>query len=129
MFFATMFALFDRRSVRRADAGGQFCDVNQLRCDMGQRSFPIRFNKSGRAQPGPLHDRLRLSVFARGENLLAGLADRILVQAGDDAAAARHGALAVLVIVCLAGGALFRGQRLRHGSTGKSDGANEDSGV
>src|SRR5689334_1233919 len=121
--FATMRAPFDRNSVGAAASLVKNLSPGTPR--MGQCLFPIaRQNRPSAARPVRNTQPL---VLARGQHLLATFADRVLVEAGDDAAATRHGAFAVLVIVCLAGGALVRGQRLRLGRTAESDGNDGES--
>ena len=69
-----------------------------------------------RRRRNPRRRRL-IPLLLRVEHLLAGLGQLValLVEAGDDAAAAGHRALAILLIVRLARGLLLGGQRLRSG--------------
>ena len=79
--------------------------------------------------PLPRPDAGSLLFLPGIERFLAGRAELValLVQAGDDAAAAGRGARAVFFIIGLAGAALIGGRGLRKGRAGKSDGADQDS--
>jgi hypothetical protein len=72
-----------------------------------------------------------LLFLLRVQDFPAGFAKcfMLLVQTGNDTAAAGRGAAAVFVVIGLTGGALFSRQSLRGGRAGKPDGEYDDGHV